>query len=220
MTYPGEPALRPGADGTLVTGDPAARPADWGTDIVQHTSVVAPRDLVRWGPVVAGLVVAFTLFLLLTVLLVAIGVQAVRVGDPNVDDAAGIGAIGTAIIALVSFFIGGYVAGRSSAAAGTWSGILNGFLVWGLGLLLVLLLAGMGLGGLLGSAGELFQQYRAAGSPQPDVNTGDLLQGIRESAFPAFLSLALPAIAAAVGGWLGGRTGADRLADVRSADLR
>jgi hypothetical protein len=173
--------------------------------MIQDTTVVAPRDLVRWGPIAAGLVVAFTIFLLLTVLLVAIGAQAIRVGDPNVDEAAGIGGILTALIALVSFFIGGFVAGRAAAVNSRGAGLLNGFLVWGLGLLLVLLLAGMGLGGLLGSAGELFQQYRSAGSPQPNVNAQDLLSGIRNSALPAFVSLALPAVAAALGGWLGGR---------------
>ena len=45
MTYPGEPALRPGADGTLVTGDPAGRTTGYGNDIVQQTAVVTPRDL-------------------------------------------------------------------------------------------------------------------------------------------------------------------------------
>jgi hypothetical protein len=191
--------------GTLVTDSGVSRGSLAGRDVVQEATIVAPRDAVRWGPIVAGLVVAFTLFLLLTVALVAIGAQAIRIGDPNVDEAAGIGGILTALIALVSFFIGGFVAGRAAAVDGRGAGLLNGFLVWGLGLILVLLLAGMGLGGLLGSAGELFQQYRAAGSPQPDVDPQDVLAGIRNSALPALLSLALPAIAAALGGWLGGR---------------
>ena len=190
--------------GTLVTDGGLGRAAP-GRDVVQEATLVAPRDAVRWGPIAAGLVVAFTLFLLLTVLLVAIGAQAIRVGDPNVDEAAGIGGILTALIALVSFFIGGFVAGRSAAVDGRGAGLLNGFLVWGLGLMLILLLVGLGMGGLLGSAGDLFQQYRAAGSPQPDVDPQDVLSGIRNSALPAFLSLALPALAAAIGGWLGGR---------------
>lgn len=187
--------------GTLVTdGDYVS-----GPEVVQQTQVIAPRDLVRWGPVFAGLVVAFTLFLLLSVLLVAIGVQAIRVGDPNIDEAAGSGAVITAILALLSFLVGGFVAGRSAAAGGRWAGLLNGFLVWGLGLLLVLLLAGLGLGGLLGASGELFQQYRAAGSPRPDVEAADVLQAIRDNSLPAFLALALPAATASIGGWLGGR---------------
>jgi hypothetical protein len=186
---------------TIVTDD-----ATLGvSNVIQQTRLVSPRDLVRWGPILAGLIVAFTLFLLLSVLLVAIGAQAIRVGDPNVDEAAGAGAIVTAVIALLSFLIGGFVAGRTAAVEGRWAGLLNGFLVWGLGLLLVLLLAGMGLGGLLGASGELFQQYRAAGSPRPEADAADVLQAIRDSSFPAFLSIALPAAAAAIGGWLGGR---------------
>lgn len=196
--------------GTLITDDVAATSGTVMPGVVQRTAIVSPRDLVRWGPVVAGLIVAFTLFLLATVLLVGIGVQAIRVGDPNIDQAVSAGGLITAVIALIAFFIGGYVAGRTAAVGGTWAGLLNGFLVWGLGMILVLLLAGMGLGGLLGSAGELFQQYRAAGSPQPNVDPAGVLQGIRDSALPAFLGLALPAAAAAVGGWLGGRPDDDR----------
>jgi hypothetical protein len=218
-TYNQPPLDDDNLPGTIVTDDVPLRAAG-GTDIVQATSVVSPRDLVRWGPVLAGLIVAFTLFLLATVLLVAIGVQSIRVGDPSIDQAAGIGGIVTALIALASFLIGGYVAGRTAAVAGTWPGLLNGFLVWGLGLMLLLVLAGLGLGGLLGSAGELFQQYRAAGSPQPDVDPVDVLQGIRDSAFPAFLGLALPAVAAAVGGWLGGRPTDDGRTSTRTVETR
>ena len=198
---------------TLVTSDDTQfteRPYGAGRPAVsQSTEVVIPRDQVRWGSIAAGLVTAFTLFLLLSVLLLAVGMQGIRVGDPNVDEAAGIGAIITAAIALLSFFIGGFVAARSAAAPGRMAGLLNGFLVWGLGLFVVLMLAGLGLGGLLGAAGDLFQQYRAAGSPQPDANPQDILSVIREAALPAFLSLLLPAAAAALGGLLGARDEAD-----------
>ncbi|MDP8905836.1 MAG: hypothetical protein M3N29_11140 [Chloroflexota bacterium] len=192
-------------NGTLVTDREAYAGRADRRDIVQETDVIAPRDLVRWGPIFAGLVTAFTLFLLLSVLLLAIGVQAIRVGDPNIDQAAGAGALLTAVIALFSFFVGGFVAARTAALGGRLTGLLNGFLVWGLGLLLVLVLAGMGLGGILGAVGDLFQQYRAAGSPQPDANPADILRGIREASLPAFLSLALPAAAAAIGGFIGAR---------------
>ena len=212
MTFGREPVDHD--EGVLVTDAPGHRPPAPdiapayrapAPDVFQRTEIIAPRDLVRWGPVLAGLVTAFTLFLLLSVLLIAFGAQAIRVGDPNVDEAAGTGAIVTAVIALVAFLIGGFVAGRSAAVGGRWAGLLNGFLVWGLGLLLVLLLAGLGLGGLLGASGDLFQQYRAAGSPQPNADASDILQGIRDTAFPAFLSLFLPALAAALGGFLGSR---------------
>ncbi len=193
---------------TMVTGresvDAAATTYD-APDVVQETNVVSPRDRVRWGPIVAGLLTALGIFVLLSVLLVALGIQAVRVGDPNADDAATTGGILAAVIGLLAFFIGGFIVGRSAAVGGRVWGALNGFLVWALGLLLLFLLAGLGVGGILGAAGDLFQQYRAAGSPQPDVDPGQVLQGIRDAAFPAFLGLALPAAAATLGGFLGAR---------------
>lgn len=45
---------------TMVTGrDPVdAAPSTGGTDVVQEANVVNPRDRVRWGPIVAGLLTA------------------------------------------------------------------------------------------------------------------------------------------------------------------
>ncbi len=191
---------------TIITDEPryAAAPPTRG-DVVQETNLVNPRDRVRWGPIVAGLLTALGIFILASVLLVALGLQGVRVGDPNADDAAATGGIITAVIGLLAFFIGGLIAGRSAAVGGRVWGALNGFLVWALGLLLLILFAGLGVGGILGAAGDLFQQYRAAGSPRPDVDPGQVLQGIKDAAFPAFLGLALPALASTLGGFLGAR---------------
>src|SRR5829696_6988774 len=99
MTYTrnDDPVLERSVPPPIVTDNGAT------SDMIQQTAVVNPRDLVRWGPVFAGLVVAFTLFLLLSVIMVAIGVQGIRVGDPNIDEAAGVSAIVTAIIGLVCF---------------------------------------------------------------------------------------------------------------------
>lgn len=193
---------------TVVTGREPVGVAATGydtPDVVQETNVVSPRDRVRWGPIVAGLLTALSIFVLLNVLLVALGVQAVRVGDPNADQAATTGAIISAVIGLLAFFVGGFIAGRSAAVDGRPWGALNGFLVWALGLLLLITLVGLGIGGILGAAGDLFQQYRAAGSPRADVDPNQVLRGIRDAAFPAFLGLALPALASTVGGYLGAR---------------
>lgn len=175
-------------------------------DVVQQTQIITPRDLVRWGPIVAGLVTAIGTFLLLSTLALALGLQAAPAGtDPG--DAGAAAGIVTAIIALLSFFVGGFVAARAAAVEGRASGLLNGFLVWALGIILILVLAASGLGALFGAAGDLFAQYRAAGSPQPDVdvNPNQLGDAIRAGAFGAFLGLALPALAAALGGLLGAR---------------
>ena len=195
---------------------PVSRPAGvvgrTEPDIVQQTQVIAPRDRVRWGPIVAGLLTALGTFLLLSTLATAIGLADVNVRREGDEAARNIG-IATAIIGLLSFLLGGYVAAQTAAVRGRANGLLNGFLVWALSLPLILLLAAMGLGALLGDAGDLFGQYRQAGSPQPNVDPNQARDAIRNSAIGAFIALALPAAAAALGGWLGARDDLPHSAD-------
>jgi len=177
-------------------------------DVVQQTNIVEPKDLVRWGPVLAGLLTALGLFLLLSTLALAIGINTMNIGSGQADEAAAGGGIITAILALLSFLVGGYVAGRTAAATATaWGGALQGFLVWALGLLLILALAAMGLGAIFGQAGDLFAQARAAGVSTDDVNVDPnaVAEGIQSGAIGAFIGLAAPAITSAIGGWLGSR---------------
>jgi len=173
-------------------------------DAVASATVITPRDSVRWGPIVAGLLITLGSFLLLSTLALAVGLQvAPRATDP---DAAGATAgIVTAVIGLVSFFLGGLVAARSSAVTGGASGLLNGFLVWAVAIAFIVLLAALGLGTLFGSTGDLLAQYRALGEPGIGADTETLREQVRTGALGAFLGLALPAVAAALGGWLGAR---------------
>ena len=185
----------------------AAAPVGTG-EVVQQTNIVEPKDLVRWGPVLAGLLTALGLCLLLSTLALAIGANTINVGSGQGDEAAAGGGIVTAILALLSFLVGGYVAGRTAAAVPTaWGGALQGFLVWALGLLLILAMAAMGLGAIFGQAGDLFAQFRAAGVSTDDVNVDPnaVREGIQNGAIGAFLGLAAPAITSAIGGWLGSK---------------
>lgn len=163
------------------------------------------RDRVRWGPIWAGLITALATFLLLTVAAVAIGAQAVESGAEG--DAAGMaGGIASAIIALLAFFVGGFVAGRTAGVVGRGYGALNGFLVWALGVVLILALAALGLGSLFGASGDLFAQYQQMGRPEVEgVDPNAVIEGIRNGSLGAFVGMLLPAIAAALGGLLGSR---------------
>ena len=174
----------------------AAEPAWLGNGI---------RDRVRWGAIWAGLITAIATFLLLTVAAVAIGAQAIDSGAEG--DAAGMaGGIASAIIALLAFLVGGFIAGRTAGVIGRGYGALNGFLVWALGVVLILALAAFGLGSLFGASGDLFAQYQQMGQPQPEgVDPNAAVEGIRNGSLGAFLGMLLPAIAAAVGGLLGSR---------------
>lgn len=163
-------------------------------------------DRVRWGPIWAGLVTALAAFLLLSIAAVAVGAVAVTAGADAA--AAGLGgAIASAVIGLVAFFLGGFVASRTATVMERPYGAVNGFLVWALGVVLILALAAFGLGSLFGAAGDLFGQYQQMGAPTPQgVDPQQAIEGVRNSSLGAFIGMILPAIAATVGGFLGART--------------
>jgi hypothetical protein len=162
------------------------------------------RERVRWGAVWAGLLTALGTFLLLTTAAVAIGAVAVDSGA-SADDTGAASGIASAIIALLAFLVGGYVAGRSAGVIGRGYGALHGFLVWALGVVLILALAAFGLGSLFGASGDLFAQYQQMGSPQADVDQQSVIDGIRNGSIGAFIGMLLPAVAATLGGLFGSR---------------
>src|SRR6478672_10589422 len=85
--------------------------------VINETAVVAPepdpdRQQLKWGPIWAGVVAAFGIFLLLSMLAIALGLQAAP-GVSGQD--LGIGAsIVTSVIILVAFFIGGFISSWSA----------------------------------------------------------------------------------------------------------
>lgn len=116
-------------------------------------SVVAPLDRVRWASVLAGLFTTLTSLVLLTVLGIAIGLSTF---DANAPNNFGIGAgIYGAISALISFFLGGWMAARTAAVAGSGNAILNGVMVWLVTIPLMVNILGTGIGTLLGTATEV-----------------------------------------------------------------
>ena len=157
----------------------------------------------------AGLITALTTFLLLQLL--AIGLGLVDIGPGS----QGGGGWVPALIGLIAFFTGGAVAGMTSAIRGADSGLLNGFMVWALGTVLILLLSALGLGQLFGALGNVAGQVgpgaltSAANSAQanaPNVSPQEAAQAIRTGAIGAFFGLLFSALASALGGYLGGRS--------------
>ena len=188
---------------------PPARSVDYvSTDVTMADTGRfgnAREDRVRWGPIWAGLVTALATFLLLTTAAVAIGAQAVDSGAAA-DESGMAGGIASAVIALLAFLAGGFVAARTSGVVGRGYGALNGFLVWGLGVVLIVALAAFGLGSLFGASGDLFAQYQQMGQPQPEgVDQNEIVEGIRNGSIGALVAMLLPALAATLGGWLGSR---------------
>ena len=174
----------------------------------QSPDLVMRRDSARWGPIWAGLITAITTFLLLQLLTIGLGLVGI---GPNATGSAWV----PAIVGLIAFFTGGAVAGMTSAVRGAATGFLNGFLVWALGTVLILVLSTLGLGQIFGALGSVVGQLGLFGPggvnppnnlPNPNVDPAQIADAVRNGAIGAFFGLLISAIAAALGGYLGGRS--------------
>ena len=87
---------------------------------------------------------------------------------------------------------------------------MNGFLVWALGTVLILLLSALGLGQIFGALGNVAGQLGVLQNLQsanvPDVDPAQIVQAVRSGAIGAFFGLLLSALASMLGGFLGGRS--------------
>ncbi len=192
-----------------------------------------PTDRVRWGPIWAGLLSAFTALLLLGLLGVAIGLSTVDAGAAVQGSVAAEtgrnSAIWAGISAILAFLVGGYVAGRTAAVHERGWGTLNGALVFLLALPLLLWVVSQGFGGLLGNASSIAQGLHInlgqlqgvasqAGQAAKNVTPAQAQQAAdtgRNTAWGALVGLVLALGASALGGALGTRAQpADRMRGV------
>ena len=226
----------PGRDAERVSASEPA-PAAWGAVRPAASTVRRPEptetialtdDRVRWGPIWAGLLTALTALLLLSLLGVAIGLSTVDAGTAAArgtlpPDAGRNSAIWGAIAGLIAFFLGGWVAGKVAGVFDRQWGALNGALVFLLAVPVTLLLAGFGLGGILGTLGSFASalnvdlgavQQAAQGATNQAQQAGQQLlpgdveraaAGMRNGAWGALLGALLGLAASALGGALGTR---------------
>jgi len=138
------------------------------TALEQNVSVITPRDRVRWGPIVAGLLCALATFAILSLLGAAIGATALDAnggtppgGDPN--RYSGTAGLWGAASALIAFFLGGFVAAKTAAVGGAGNGWINGVMVFLAGLVLISYLASQGAGNLFGALGTNLGDLRTLG---------------------------------------------------------
>jgi hypothetical protein len=130
---------------------PRTAPAATGLEV--NTAVVTPTDRIRWGPILAGVFAALTAAAVLSTLGAAIGMSAYDRNDSARSFAIGAGVWG-AITMLAAFALGGWLAARSAAIRGRNNGLLNGVMVAGVGIPLLMF--------LIGSAGALMSHAELA----------------------------------------------------------
>lgn len=166
------------------------------------------QDGVRWGPIWAGLLTALTTFILLELLFYSLGWLTL---DPGEQDPGSNAGWVTGILALVSFFLGGLVAGATAIWKGLFSGLLHGFLVWALGVVAFIALTFFGGSALLGSFGTLTNEL-GVGPQEVQSSTEvsgseaeEIASTAKDAAAPAFWGLFLPLAASMLGGLIGSK---------------
>lgn len=122
-----------------------------------HDSVVAPSSTpqglrVNWGSIWSGFLIAVGVFMLLTVLGLAIGISTVDIGQGANSEGLGMGAaIWSGLTLLVALLIGGMAATRSGMIYDRAAGMVQGVLVWVLFILTLIYMASSGIGMLSSS---------------------------------------------------------------------
>ncbi|UBF26059.1 hypothetical protein K9N68_31755 [Kovacikia minuta CCNUW1] len=133
------------------------------------------HDRVRWGPVLAGLVVALSSQLILSALGAAIGLTSIAGSGAPRSDAGGVSsAVGIwAIISLlISLFIGGWITARACGPMNRNTALLNGAILWATTLAISAWLLASGVSGAFGilgaNAGEIINQAQQSGAAVPN----------------------------------------------------
>jgi len=136
---------------------------------------------VAWGGIWSGLLFALGVFILLSVLGMAIGVSTVEVG-PGGDTSAktvGIGAgVWGAVTLLIALFVGGWATTRAGMIRDGTTGMIEGVLLWVLSILALLYMASSGIGMLAnGVFGSLTAVAQSAGAVVRKVDVDSLASG-------------------------------------------
>jgi hypothetical protein len=129
-----------------------------GTSRPGAADLLAVRSRVSWGAIAAGAMVALTLYVVLSLLGVALGIEvAVR----GTDEDLGAGAAIYAILALLlAMFFGGWATSRLAVGESKLEAVLYGLILWGVLFAGMMWLASTGLrvgfGALVGAASRAY----------------------------------------------------------------
>lgn len=172
---------------------------------VAIASAATAEGGVRWGAVWAGLLAAFTVFVLLSVLGLAIGLSTINGGTvlatgtmPN--DAGRHSSFWLGVAGILSFLIGGYVAGRMAMVFTRGRAALHGSLIFFLAVPLLALLAGLYAGGNLDNLGAAVHANRGL------LQTASMGAALRDAAWWTLIGLVVALVASALGGAFGARS--------------
>ncbi|MGG6237160.1 hypothetical protein ACQ4N7_00860 [Nodosilinea sp. AN01ver1] len=156
MSYTNEPGAYRNEPGTY-RDDPATNPNYRVTETTTTLPVAEYHDLVRWGPIFAGLVIAIATQLVLTGLGAAIGLTSLADAASPQGEASQVGtAVGiwSIISLLIALFIGGWVTARACGPMNRKTAMLNGAILWATTLAVSAWLLSTGVAGAFGLAAQ------------------------------------------------------------------
>jgi MFS family permease len=172
---------------------------------------LASRDLVRWGPVWAGLLLALGIQLVLGMVGLAVALSSYNPNAANFGErVASTMSIWSVVSALIALFIGGFVAGRMAAVVGLRNGLVQGSVVWALAVIIGLVLSAFGVAGALGAATNI-GTLMARGSALTGPETTQLVRSAAAGTWWAVVGAILAWAAAAGGGVLGAAAHEERI---------
>jgi MFS family permease len=179
-------------------------PYDVDVNVWNRPQVQLLRERVHWGAIWAGLLGAFTAFVLFSLLGLAVGVSLFSTGGASVLPSESTGAvIWETVAGIAAYFIGGFVAGRAAPVFKRSWAALNGLSVFFLSmpfLLFGLLVLG---GSAAGAYAGLASAFHITLTPPPSTPVIDQARAVSWAAVAWFL-------AAAIASYLGGALGTRR----------
>ena len=196
------------------------RPAD---NIVTEPAVINRQtdyhDLVRWGPIISGLLVALATQLILTSMFAAMGAGSIEAsGRPTTiaSDVASRVGIWSTIALLISLFTGGWVTARACGPMNRSTALLNGAILWATTLAISSWLLASGVSGAFGvaasNAGAVINQVQQQGGvkvPQANVSAEQARQvaaNLRTASWSFVFGSLLGLIASLIGAVTGSRS--------------
>lgn len=151
---------------------------------VNDVSITTQRTplSVRWGAILAGLVVGISVNLLLLLIGASVGLAVFSPGEGGREVTLA-AALWNTVCMVVAAFVGAYVAARSAGLRRTSDGVLHGVVSWGVTLLVSVMVATTAGGAAFGT---LLSAAAGGGSAGAGAEAGrDLVQGDREQAVVA-----------------------------------
>jgi hypothetical protein len=143
------------------------------------TTDVARSDLISWSSIVAGMLVAFGLFVLFAAIGAAAGLEA---DQPKFGREVGL--IITGLFGVLSFLAGGFVAAWTADVDEPDTAILHGFLVWALFVVFAAAMIALGATSALGSLGG------GLGTPNVDLTPKEVSDATWATVFALVIALA------------------------------